>query len=163
MFSGPGSQTGRLTRWGDYSGLAIDPADDCTFWYTNQYLPTNGSFNWKTRIGSFSMNNCTGSGSADFGISAAPPSQTISKGGTATYTITATPVSGNPGTVTLSLTGAPARSTVTFNPSSIPGGNGTSTLKVTTGRITASGTYHLTITGTSPSASHTTSVDLVVQ
>jgi hypothetical protein len=59
MFTGTGSQTGnRLSRWGDYSGLRIDPSDDCTFWYTNQYIPTNGSFNWSTRIGSFKMNNC---------------------------------------------------------------------------------------------------------
>jgi hypothetical protein len=58
MLTGTGSQTGNLTRWGDYSGLRIDPSDDCTFWYTNQYIPTNGSFNWKTRVGSFKMNNC---------------------------------------------------------------------------------------------------------
>jgi hypothetical protein len=58
ILSGTGSQTGNLTRWGDYSALRIDPSDDCTFWYTNQYIPTNGSFNWKTRVGSFKMNNC---------------------------------------------------------------------------------------------------------
>src|SRR4030095_6026305 len=29
-----------------------------TFWYTNEYIPTNGSFNWKTRIGSFRFQTC---------------------------------------------------------------------------------------------------------
>jgi hypothetical protein len=59
MLTGTGSQTGNnLSRWGDYTALRIDPSDDCTFWYTNQYIPTNGSFNWKTRVGSFKMNNC---------------------------------------------------------------------------------------------------------
>lgn len=53
LFSGAGSQTGTLNRWGDYSALTIDPVDDSTFWYTQEYIPTNGSFNWRTRVGSF--------------------------------------------------------------------------------------------------------------
>lgn len=59
LLAGTGSQTGRLTRWGDYSALRIDPADDCTFWFTTQYLQTDGSFNWSTHIGSFTFNACT--------------------------------------------------------------------------------------------------------
>ena len=38
---GSGGQT-QYCRWGDYSSMSIDPADDCTFWYTNEYLPENG-------------------------------------------------------------------------------------------------------------------------
>lgn len=60
MFAGIGSATG-VNRWGDYTGIAIDPVDDCTFWYTNQYLPANGSANWNTRIASFSFPACTAS------------------------------------------------------------------------------------------------------
>ena len=26
--------------------MSIDPTDDCTFWYTNQYLKYRGEFNW---------------------------------------------------------------------------------------------------------------------
>lgn len=44
--SGGGSQTGPLHRWGDYSHMSVDPVDDCTFWYTNEYLKSSGSFNW---------------------------------------------------------------------------------------------------------------------
>jgi hypothetical protein len=40
--------------------MSVDPADDCTFWYVNEYLPANGSFNWSTRIGSFSFPSCAG-------------------------------------------------------------------------------------------------------
>ncbi len=58
IFEGTGSQTGGLARWGDYSALRIDPADDCTFWYTNEYIPADGSFNWKTRVGSFRFGSC---------------------------------------------------------------------------------------------------------
>jgi len=46
-------------RWGDYSGMAIDPIDDCTFWYTNQYQPAGGKNRWATRIASFSFPSCT--------------------------------------------------------------------------------------------------------
>jgi hypothetical protein len=59
LFAGLGSQTGTSNRWGDYSDLTIDPVDDCTFWYTNEYYPSgSSSFNWRTRIGSFKFASC---------------------------------------------------------------------------------------------------------
>lgn len=58
ILNGAGSQTGALTRWGDYSALQVDPSDDCTFWYTTEYLKASGSFNWNTRIASFKFANC---------------------------------------------------------------------------------------------------------
>jgi hypothetical protein len=61
LVNGTGSQTGGLSRWGDYSSMQIDPADDCTFWYTTEYLASNGNWNWHTRIGSFTLPGC-GSG-----------------------------------------------------------------------------------------------------
>lgn len=57
--NGGGSQTDGLTRWGDYSALSVDPTDDCTMYYTNEYLKTTGSFNWSTKVNSFKFNNCT--------------------------------------------------------------------------------------------------------
>jgi hypothetical protein len=62
LFAGTGSQTGTGNRWGDYSGLTIDPADDCTFWYTNEYYVSTGTFNWSTRIGNFRFPSCPGDG-----------------------------------------------------------------------------------------------------
>jgi len=58
LLTGTGSQTGGLDRWGDYSSMAIDPVDDCTFWYSNEYIPSNGSFNWATQISSFKFPRC---------------------------------------------------------------------------------------------------------
>ncbi len=58
IIEGTGSQTTTLNRWGDYSALSVDPQDDCTFWYTNEYLAANGTFNWQTRIGSFRLAQC---------------------------------------------------------------------------------------------------------
>lgn len=57
MYTGAGSQTGS-NRWGDYSALSVDPADDCTFWYTNEYYSSNGSNSWRTRIGTFVLPSC---------------------------------------------------------------------------------------------------------
>ncbi|MEV0416419.1 hypothetical protein AB0I68_38200 [Streptomyces sp. NPDC050448] len=45
-------------RWGDYTSMAVDPSDDCTLWYTNQYQPANGLGNWHTRIASFVLPGC---------------------------------------------------------------------------------------------------------
>ena len=55
IHAGNGSQTGGLSRWGDYTQMAADPTDVGTFWYTNQYIPSNGSYNWKTRIAAFNF------------------------------------------------------------------------------------------------------------
>jgi hypothetical protein len=46
-------------RWGDYSAMTLDPVDQCTFYYTNEYLQTNGAFNWSTRIASYRFPSCT--------------------------------------------------------------------------------------------------------
>jgi hypothetical protein len=55
---GGGSQLTGLNRWGDYSALTIDPTNDCTFFYTNEYLKTDGTFNWSTQIASFKLASC---------------------------------------------------------------------------------------------------------
>jgi hypothetical protein len=55
---GPGSQTGTLARWGDYATISVDPVDGCTFVFTTEFLPANGSFNWTTYIHSFKLSTC---------------------------------------------------------------------------------------------------------
>jgi hypothetical protein len=62
VFAGTGVQlnsTGAGNRWGDYSAMTVDPVNQCTFYYTNEYLPTNGGFNWATRIASYRFPSCT--------------------------------------------------------------------------------------------------------
>ncbi len=58
IIEGTGSQTRSLNRWGDYSSMALDPSDDCTFWYANEYIASNGTFNWHTRLASFKFPTC---------------------------------------------------------------------------------------------------------
>ena len=59
IIAGSGSQTHPAARWGDYSAMAVDPVDDCTFWYTQEYIQTTGSAPWQTRIASFKFPNCS--------------------------------------------------------------------------------------------------------
>ncbi|MGB8647721.1 MAG: hypothetical protein WCF84_20980 [Anaerolineae bacterium] len=57
LFAGTGSQLNGYNRWGDYSAMSIDPTDDCTFWYTNEYYASTGR-SWQTRIGYFRFPQC---------------------------------------------------------------------------------------------------------
>ena len=82
LFSGAGAQSGTSNRWGDYSDLTIDPVDDCTFWFTTEYYSTNASFNWRTRIGAFTMPGC----------GSAPTTGSIA--GQVTDSVTLAPISG---------------------------------------------------------------------
>jgi hypothetical protein len=56
LISGSAPQSGS-NRWGDYSAMSVDPADDCTFWYTGEYYVARGT-RWRTRIGNFKMPGC---------------------------------------------------------------------------------------------------------
>jgi hypothetical protein len=160
ILDGAGSQTGSsLSRWGDYSGMSVDPSDDCTFWYTNEYIPSNGAFNWATHIGSFKFSSC-GTSTNDFSISASPSSLTLAQGTGGSSTISTAVTTGSAQSITLSVSGTPAGATASLSPTSITAG-GSSTLSVNAGTA-AAGVYTLTVTGTGTSATHSTSVTLTV-
>jgi hypothetical protein len=158
---GAGSQTTGLSRWGDYSSISVDPVDDCTLWYTTEYQQTNGTFNWSTRIANFKLGTCGAVATPDYSIAATPASQSVLQGGGTSYTATVTPSNGFTGTVSFSVAGLPSGATAAFNPTSVTT-SGSTTMSVTTAAATPSGSYPLTITGTSGSLSHSTNVTLVV-
>ena len=58
VITGAGVQTNSQHRWGDYSSMAIDPSDDCTFWYAQEYYKSTGSFNFSTHMNSFKFTSC---------------------------------------------------------------------------------------------------------
>jgi hypothetical protein len=65
IFLAKGSATGGTkngaNRWGDYSSMVIDPSDDCTFWYVNQYIPKTFSHDlltFHTRVASLKFPTC---------------------------------------------------------------------------------------------------------
>jgi hypothetical protein len=60
LYSGSGDEENSRI-WGDYSSMTVDPVDDCTFWYVNEYFASNqtgNSINWNTRIANFKLSSC---------------------------------------------------------------------------------------------------------
>ena len=118
LFAGTGVQRGTSNRWGDYSAMQVDPADDCSFWYTNEYYTTtNLTFNWQTRVGKFKFATCT-----------APQQGTLA--GTITACDSGVPLDG----ATVTVSGGPSSG---FSTTTIA--NGTYTMKL------APGSYSVTI------------------
>ena len=103
IINGTGSQTGSA-RWGDYTSMNVDPVDDCTFWYVNQWVPTTSAVGWQLRIGAFKFNEC---GTPDFTLAASPDNQEICVGNNALYSVNIGSVSGYNAPVTLSAVGQP--------------------------------------------------------
>jgi hypothetical protein len=62
IINGAGAYLGNfdfnLNRWGDYTSMRLDPADNCTFWYTNELYQTSGIANWSTAIFSACFSEC---------------------------------------------------------------------------------------------------------
>ncbi len=135
LFDGTGSQAGTSSRWGDYSALSIDPGDDCTFWYTQEYYSVpNSSFNWRTRVGNFKFAECTApaTGTAHFAV-------TICDGGA--------PLPG----ALVSIDGSPAGATLadgTYDATLVPGSHTYSVSKAS--YATASGSFSISAATTTP-------------
>ncbi len=65
IIDGTGVQLTTSSRWGDYTSMNVDPNDDCTFWYVNEYYQVDGVIGvntapFQTRIGSFRLPGCGG-------------------------------------------------------------------------------------------------------
>ena len=59
FFEGPNSLPPVVGFWGNYSSMAVDPSDDCTFWFTAEYIGDPAPFFEYSRIGSFKFASCT--------------------------------------------------------------------------------------------------------
>jgi hypothetical protein len=165
IVTGSGSESAGLTRWGDYSAMQVDPVDDCTFWYTQEYMKTTGTFNWNTRIASFKFPGCGSTSTPDYTVSASPNSLTITQGGNGTSTITVTSVNGFNSATTLSATGLPNGVTAAFSTNPVtPPANGiaTSTLTLTASATATAGSATVTVTGTSGALTHSATIALTV-
>ncbi len=122
FFAASGSQTSTSNRWGDYSSMNVDPVDDCTFWYTQEYYSATSSAGWSTRVGSFKYPSCTNA-----------PKGTIS------------------GTITLCATGVPvnlASVDATGGINRITGAPGTYSMTVAPGTYTVNASKGTGLTGT---------------
>jgi hypothetical protein len=59
LFKGTADQ-GNSFQYGDYTSMTVDPVDNCTFWYVNEYFTANqvSTLNWITRISNFKAPGC---------------------------------------------------------------------------------------------------------
>src|SRR5205085_1912111 len=140
--------------------LQIDPVDDCTFWYANEYIPANGTFNWKTRIASFKLPGC-GAAVNDFSISATPTSFTVAQGNSGTSAISTAVTSGAAQSVALSVTALPSGVSGSFSPATMTAG-ASSTLTISASSTAPAGTTPFTVTGTSGATAHSASASITV-
>lgn len=119
FIAGTGSQTTEFSRWGDYSGMTIDPADDCTFWYTNEYYSATTEIGWRTRISSSRIPECTSPSAGATNTPTSTPTNTPTS--TPTSTPTNTPTNTPTRTPTNTLTGTPTNTpTNTATPTATP-------------------------------------------
>jgi hypothetical protein len=164
--AGAGSQTS-FSRWGDYSAIRIDPSDDCTFWYTNEYYPVTSGYVWYTAIGSFKLSNC--SATPDFSISSTASPLTFPFGavGSSSGTVTVQSLNGFASLVSLAKAGACGTNGITCTlgaGSLMPPSDGSinTTLGIGISATTPANSYSITITGTSGGLSHSTTLTVVV-
>ncbi len=156
--TGVGSKT-NSERWGDYTSMNVDPADDCTFWYVNQYFPTAGSNTWTLTAGAFRFNEC---GTPTFTVGAGPSQATICTPQSAEFSVNVGSIAGFNSPVTLSASGVPASATSGFGTNPVIPGNSSLFTVSNTGAV-AAGTYPITITGTQGATTRTSDVFLTVE
>ncbi len=148
MIDGSGAQTSGFNRWGDYSSMELDPIDDCTFWFTTEYVETTGSAPWQTRVGAFKFPGCGG-------LSISPTAQSICVPDDGVYQIEL--LEAFEGTTDLSVGSCPGTSCM-FSVNPVINPDTMSTLTV--GGATA-GDYDFSVTATDQGdPSNTKTVDL---
>ena len=165
--AGAGSQTS-YSRWGDYSAIRIDPTDDCTFWYVNEFYPVTSGYVWNTAIGSFKFSNCTGTPDFSMSSAATPLTFTAGVGGSTTSgSVTVQSLNTFSSAVNLAVAGACNTNGITctlgaasLTPTS--GGSVNTSLAIGIGTGTLAGSYSITINGTSGALNHSTTLTVVV-
>jgi hypothetical protein len=111
MQAGGGSQLAS-NRWGDYSAMTVDPANDCTFWFTTEYYAASSNSTWSTRVGNFKEPACgTTTPSAPSGVSGVAGNEEVAVSWSAPTSDGGSPITGytatsSPGTKTCTTTGA---------------------------------------------------------
>jgi len=137
------TETAVLTSTGSYAGR----------------FNLSSNTNWSAVVATF---KAAGSGPApDFTLSATPAAQTITQGGDTTFTVTVTPQNEFAGTVNVGVTGFGSGAGGGCYPMSITG-SGSCTLRISSNPVAQTGTFTVTITGTSAFLSHSTTVTLTV-
>ncbi len=152
IVDGGGSQTGNQ-RWGDYTSLNIDPIDDCTFWYVNEYYITTSSSGWQTRIGAFKFDEC---GTPGFYLTATPSKQSICTADNAVFQVNVGSIALFNSPVSLNTTGEPVGSSANFSSNPVMTLPGTTNLTISNTTAITAGVYPIDINGTAAGAANKT-------
>jgi hypothetical protein len=166
------------SKWGDYTTMTVDPIDDCTFWYVNQYFDQNQTGTqhvWKTRISNFKLPSCgtialspasgLSFGSVASGNTSAPQTATLTNGVDVTLNISSIGFTGTNSTDfaqtntcgTVLGAGASCTISVTFSPGAL--GSRSATLTVTDDANDSPQQISLTGTGVAPVTLSSTSLN----
>lgn len=138
MIDGSGAQEDSSGRWGDYSAMSVDPTDDCTFWYTQEYYQTIDLFygrNWQTRVAAFREPSCGSAGSTpSLTITDAAVTEGDADTTLATFTVSLSSASTQTATVAYATADGTASAGSDYIPASgtltFPSGTTTQTIKV---------------------------------
>jgi hypothetical protein len=155
-----GTASNSSNRYGDYSALSVDPADDCTFWFTGEY---NTAPSWSTRIASFKFDSCGGQPTPDFTLSCAPNRLSIPIGQSGASTCTVSSLNDFNKPVTLACANLPEGVRCDYNPNPVTppaNGNVNSGLTVTVLNSAVPGVYAFQAQGTSDALVHTFNITL---
>ncbi len=161
IVAGSGAQLDSSGRWGDYSAMSVDPTDECTFWYTQEYYRELEYFygrNWRTRIASFRLPSCgVAASGADLSISKADTPDPVNAGATLTYTLNVT--NAGPETATdVSVTDTLPVGVTDVSASGVGWTcSGTGPVTCTIGSLPVGAALPITITVTAPAAGGTIS------
>lgn len=123
--TGTGAQTGLFSgraRWGDYATMAVDPDNQCIFWFTNEYYSTTSSSNWNTRICTLEFESC---GDPDFVLETMPNAQVPVCGADAEVEVRAGEFGSLGENVSLSQGSVPGGVSLAFDSASIAAGEAT--------------------------------------
>ena len=139
-------------RDGDYSQMAVDPVDNCTFWYTAEYGANNGQ--WKVQVANFKYNDCTGvvDPNPGFTLSGTNLTQEVCKAGELKpMVITPTPYNGFNKSIDLTYQNLPDNLSGSFSVNPVPA-NANSNATITVAQNTPEGKYAFGILGKSTDA-----------
>ncbi len=156
------ADTGSQVTFDNFKAERSTGSTDMVFKTVNPYCVQNSTntAGGALRITATGSTQTCPSQSSDFSLGLTPASQTVSPGGTATFTVSTGVLSGTPGNIALTASGAPPGSTPSFSVNPVPAGS-TTTLTVPV-PSDASGTFTISVTGTAGTATHSASAQLVV-
>ena len=157
--------SGTPVAGGNYSLIDAAPTTRWwpEYWIQTTATPTAGNYTWPTDTWTDLMAAFLPASSSNFAISASPTALNVAQGGQGASTISTTISGGFNSALSLSASGVPNGTTVSFNPNPIAApGNGSSSMTITVGANTAVGTYPITVTANGGGMQHSTTVTLTV-